>query len=269
MAGLLVSVRNAAEAIAALDGGANIVDVKEPARGSLGAADREQWDAVRAVCPPQIPLSLALGELLDHDLPAQRAGMPPVQFAKLGLAGCADCDDWQSRWRCLVEQLPTATRPVAVTYADWQRARAPHPGDVLHAASLLRCSAMLWDTHDKRSGNLLAHQSIDLLSEYVAAARERGMLIVLAGSLALQDLDDIALLAPDFVAVRGAVCAGSRTSPVDVRKVAQFANAVRTMARSRPLPEPRAEACAVADSTQQSASAEGTPATLEEIPPRA
>jgi hypothetical protein len=128
---------------------------------------------------------------------------------------------------------------------------------------------MLWDTFDKRPGNLLAHQSLDSLSEQVAAAREQGMLIVLAGSLTLQDLDDIALLGPDYVAVRGAVCAGSRTSPVDARRVAQFAEAVRTMACRAPLPEPRAEACAVAESMQHSASAEGTPATLKEIPPRA
>src|SRR5947209_8028398 len=37
--GLLVSVRSAAEARAALDGGAALIDIKEPARGPLGRAD--------------------------------------------------------------------------------------------------------------------------------------------------------------------------------------------------------------------------------------
>src|SRR5690606_38342384 len=38
MTQLLVSVRNRAEALAALAGGADLIDVKEPWRGSLGAA---------------------------------------------------------------------------------------------------------------------------------------------------------------------------------------------------------------------------------------
>ena len=36
MTGLLVSVRDGQEARAALDGGAAVIDVKEPLRGSLG-----------------------------------------------------------------------------------------------------------------------------------------------------------------------------------------------------------------------------------------
>ena len=36
--GLLVSVRSAAEAITALEAGADVIDVKEPSRGALGAA---------------------------------------------------------------------------------------------------------------------------------------------------------------------------------------------------------------------------------------
>ncbi|MEX0885938.1 MAG: (5-formylfuran-3-yl)methyl phosphate synthase, partial [Phycisphaeraceae bacterium] len=36
--GLLVSVRNVAEARAAMAGGADVIDIKEPAAGALGAA---------------------------------------------------------------------------------------------------------------------------------------------------------------------------------------------------------------------------------------
>ena len=39
MTRLLVSVRSAAEAEAALTGGASVIDVKEPTRGALGRAD--------------------------------------------------------------------------------------------------------------------------------------------------------------------------------------------------------------------------------------
>ena len=57
---------------------------------------------------------------------------------------------------------------------------------------------MLWDTHDKTRGRLLDHIPIDQLRIQVAQARQSGMLIVLAGSLAIEDLATLKSLAPDL-----------------------------------------------------------------------
>src|SRR5438876_8959932 len=96
MAGLLVSVRSAAEAATVLDGGAALVDVKEPARGSLGRADDEVRAEVRAVLAGRVPMSIALGELgVSLDPGPDLAG---IAFAKWGLAGCVDLE-WQDRLR--------------------------------------------------------------------------------------------------------------------------------------------------------------------------
>ena len=62
---LLVSVRDAAEAAAALAGGAALIDVKEPARGSLGRADAATIAAVVAAVGGRVPVSVALGELRE------------------------------------------------------------------------------------------------------------------------------------------------------------------------------------------------------------
>ena len=63
MTRLLVSVRSAAEAEAALRGGADVIDVKEPGRGPLGRADDAVIaDVVRLVAGRR-PVSAALGEL--------------------------------------------------------------------------------------------------------------------------------------------------------------------------------------------------------------
>lgn len=59
MAGLLVSVRNAIEAQTAVAGGAQLIDVKEPFAGSLGAASVAQWQEVIDTCGDQVPLSVA------------------------------------------------------------------------------------------------------------------------------------------------------------------------------------------------------------------
>ena len=65
MPALLVSVRSAAEALAARAGGAAVIDVKEPARGPLGRADVDVWREIFAAIPPVVPVSVALGELSE------------------------------------------------------------------------------------------------------------------------------------------------------------------------------------------------------------
>jgi len=62
---LLVSVRDAAEARAALVGGADLIDVKEPSRGSLGRAEADTIAAVAHAVGGRTPVSAALGELRD------------------------------------------------------------------------------------------------------------------------------------------------------------------------------------------------------------
>ncbi len=84
MTQLLVSVRSAAEAEAALAGGAHVIDVKEPSRGSLGRADDATIDEVVRVVAGRRPVSAALGEL--HDFGEWPECLPQLQFVKWGLS---------------------------------------------------------------------------------------------------------------------------------------------------------------------------------------
>jgi uncharacterized protein (UPF0264 family) len=62
---LLVSVRDVAEAEAALAGGADIIDIKEPRRGALGMADAAMIAEIVACVDRRVPVSAALGELRE------------------------------------------------------------------------------------------------------------------------------------------------------------------------------------------------------------
>jgi hypothetical protein len=224
--GLLVSVRSASEAEAALRGGATLIDVKEPRDGSLGRATVAQWAQVAAAVAQRAPVSVAWGELRDaaDDVPS---AMPAsVAFAKCGLAGCAAWRDWPQRWRNWAERLPPPVAPVAVLYADWQAAGAPPPNQILQHAVAHRCRALLCDTWAKDGRTLLDHLAPAALGALTCAARRCGMLIVLAGALHVGDLRDVLALEPDFVAVRGAVCQGGRTGTVHEHRVAEFAQAL-------------------------------------------
>ena len=225
MTGLLVSVRDAAEAESALRGGAALIDVKEPLHGSLGSASPEVWRQVRDAVPAHVPCSAALGELKDlttQQVARWYSSLAGYQFAKLGLATCGNTSNWKSRWQSVLQELPPETRPVGVVYADWQSAGAPSPDKVLSAAIESSCSALLIDTFDKSRGSISTYFSLQELKHFLSAARAANLTTVLAGSLTPVLVRELLPLAPDFLAVRGAVCRGGRTGTVEESLVADL-----------------------------------------------
>src|SRR5690348_863907 len=95
---LLVSVRSAAEAEAALEGGAHLIDVKEPRHGPLGRAGAESIAAVVRAVAGRRPVSAALGELGDPADALPYPG-PGLAYVKWGLGGLGGTADWRQRWR--------------------------------------------------------------------------------------------------------------------------------------------------------------------------
>lgn len=235
--GLLVSVRNATEARAALAGGADVIDVKEPEHGSLGAADNETISEIVRAVDRRATVSIAMGELAELIQSGNRVdhhSVPNgVSLFKLGLANCAGIRDWQSHWQQTTAAIMAAAsteirRPVAVVYADWRAARAASPPDVLSLAVSHQCPALLIDTWDKSGGTLFDHWPAEDLQLYLAKVRERRIAVVLAGSLTDKNIARAARLAPDLVAVRTAACDGGRTGVVSENKVRELKAAIKT-----------------------------------------
>lgn len=223
MTRLLVSVRNAQEAQAAHRGGAQLIDLKEPRQGSLGAVPPADWPHIQAALPTGVPLSVALGELhepLCIERARQAAGF---QFAKVGLAQSRTWPNWYDRWSAVIQALPPTVKPVAVVYADADRAATPTRNQILTAALQLRCAAVLVDTFDKTHGGLLDLWSLTELAQFCHDVQSTGLLCVLGGSLTARQIPQLLPLAPDYIAVRGAVCEGDRTSTLRTELVASLA----------------------------------------------
>ncbi len=237
---LLVSVRNAEEALEAIEGGASIIDVKEPNHGSLGMADVSQIGEVARVVAahdPEISVSAALGEVRDW---GETRGLPMLPdglaFVKLGLAGLgpSGLSDWRETRERFDARMTPQTRWVAVAYADWERAAAPAPREILEAAIAeepRRCAGLLIDTFAKDGKGLFDWMTLDSLSALTVRAQQAGLLVALAGGLSIDDLDSLAKVGPDVVAIRGAACRGAdRTAAVDRTAVERFASELeRTM----------------------------------------
>ncbi len=88
---LMISVVSSEEASAALSGGAEILDVKNPAEGSLGANFPDTIREIRTLAPEAVRVSAAIGDMPNLPgtaaLAALGAASCKVDYVKVGLLG--------------------------------------------------------------------------------------------------------------------------------------------------------------------------------------
>ncbi|HEX4573895.1 MAG TPA: (5-formylfuran-3-yl)methyl phosphate synthase [Gemmatimonadales bacterium] len=229
---LLVSVADGREARAALQGGADVIDAKDPRRGALGPVGPAALAAIRDAVPRPHPLSVALGDASEERAiahAARRAARHGVAFLKVGFAGLAGA--------ARARRLATAARwgageraeLVLVAYADWRRAASLAPERVLAVAATVGAHGVLLDTAFKNAP-VFALVSPDAVGAWVTAAHAAGLFAALAGSLGGADFATARALGADLVGVRGAACVGGRTGRVSPSRVA----ALRALAGAIP-----------------------------------
>ena len=237
---LLVSVASAAEARLALEGDADIIDVKDPTRGSLGAAHASVLrDIVDAVSGAR-PISAALGDAADEravEDAARAAAIHRLAYVKLGFAGVADVARVESLIAAAVRgvrSVSTSSGVVAVAYADAARVDAASPERVIEAAERARAVGVLLDTARKEDGALFDHMDQVQVGRWVRLAHEAALTAALAGSLTAADLAGARSLGADIAGVRGAACEGGRTGRVSRERVAALVRANRPTSWTRP-----------------------------------
>ncbi len=209
---LLVSVRNAEEARLCLRH-VDILDLKEPQRGPLGAVEAGVLEQVIALCPPTLPLSAALGEwnqIPGKLVQAIGAAGTSVAYVKVGLAGCVS-GRWPKELERLRSHFPQHVDLVPAAYADWLQVHAPPPEEVLEVIAALRGRTFMIDTAVKNGSRLWDHLPPQRVKQLVQQAQAQGCQVVLAGSLQAADLPLVQTVGADVVAVRGAVCRRGRT----------------------------------------------------------
>jgi uncharacterized protein (UPF0264 family) len=232
MTKLLVSVTSAAEAIIARDNGADLIDVKDPSRGSLGAQSPAVWREVIDAMGSQAPVSAALGELQDENVFELARQTHGLAFAKVGLAHAKFSDrGWQDRWLEWRSCLANGVQPVLVMYADSCGCGAPPANELLKVVVAEQVPVLLIDTYHKDRGTLLDVYGGWKLADTLPHFHHCTCRIVLAGSLRLSDLPQLLPLRPHYLAVRGAVCRDSRNGPIDGALVREWSRAIHNTAR--------------------------------------
>jgi len=224
-----VSVRSAEEVGPALEGGADIIDAKEPERGSLGPVPSEALGQILCRMPEHRPFSAAMGDVGTAEQVAaafEALELPPraaPTYLKFGFAGVRSPSLISLLLHTAVRLAalrPSHPLVVAVAYADADRAGVPPPDLISRLAQEASAAGVLIDTCVKDGSCLLDWLNPDSVAGWVFQARGLGLLTAVAGALGPDDLASACLGRPDILGVRGAACDAGRSGRVSAARVA-------------------------------------------------
>lgn len=223
MTRILGSVRNPQEAELLLRTSIAILDLKDPERGALGAADPAVVRQVVNQVEGRRHVSAAAGSAGDKDImgKAHQLSLQGVDFVKVGFSRASQ--------QSLLPELRTAiTAPVqavAVLFAD-----SPEidPMQWVEPARTAGFAGLMLDTADKHSGPLDQHVDLSQVKDWTQAAKETGLLCGLAGRLSAESARYFLSARPDYLGFRGALCRRSaRTGPVCLETTLKLLESLR------------------------------------------
>ncbi len=208
---LLVSVVSAPEARRALAGGADIIDVKDPAEGPLGAPAPHVLSEVVAAVRGAAPVSVALGDLpsLPHTaaLAARGAALTGVAYVKVGLRAVGSLDAAAALMSAVAASVGADTAVIAAGYADADALDPPAlaPRELPALVERTGIAGALVDTYIKDGRGLYGWMNPSELRRLIGGVRAAGGSFGVAGQLSLGELRRVEA---DIIGVRSAVCPG-------------------------------------------------------------
>jgi uncharacterized protein (UPF0264 family) len=238
---LLISPQNKQEAAQAIAGGADIIDVKNPAEGALGANYPWVIRQIREITPKNIEVSCTLGDVGNHpgavSLAALGAASLGVDYIKVGLFGVKTIEEAvflvQKANRAAKECNPHIKVAVA-GYADAKSIGAINPLQIPEIACKAEAEVAMIDTYIKDGKTLFDHLPFQQLVSFVQDAHDCSLEAALAGSLRKQDLPVVARLGADIAGLRGAACTDNNrvVGQISKEKVAELVEVVRQVKRA-------------------------------------
>lgn len=224
MTGMLASVKNIEEALMVLAAKVDIIDLKQPEHGALGALDTDVVREIVDVIQNRCLVSATIGDLPMQSgvlsFAAQVMATTGVDYIKIGFFPEGD-------WLSIVDKLAALTpenKLIAVLFAD-----AKPDLEIIKALKIAGFTGVMLDTLNKRSGSLTKVMAIENITQFVSLAQQEGLLCGLAGSLRVRDVAGLRDLEPDYLGFRGGLCAEyERTGQLNQAAIIKVLKAVKT-----------------------------------------
>lgn len=210
---LLVSPVNEDEAREAIAGKADIIDVKNPKEGALGANYPWVIKRIRKLAPENIEVSCTIGEApglpATMSLAALGAASTGVDYIKVGLYGIENADAAISLVKSITRAVKgsyPSVKVVATGYADAHRIGSINPLEIPRIAHEGGADFAMLDTAIKDGQSLFSFLTKDQLKTFITEAHKYELKTALAGSLRREDLVTVHGLGADVAGLRGAAC---------------------------------------------------------------
>jgi uncharacterized protein (UPF0264 family) len=230
---LLVSPMNIDEARAALAGGADIIDVKNPKEGSLGANFPWAIRAVADLARGRVPVSATIGDLEfkpgTASLAALGAAASGAEYVKAGLLGVktpAQAEEMLVGIERAVKDYDASKKVVASAYSDYARVGSISPQLLPAAAAQAGADLVMIDTAVKDGKPTFDFMSEQDLRDFIDLGHAAGLEVAIAGSIGFPHLELLRRLQPDIIGVRGIVCGGDRRSAIQAELVEKVKKAL-------------------------------------------
>ncbi|NHJ40000.1 MAG: hypothetical protein FK731_08205 [Asgard group archaeon] len=211
---LLVSPTSVYEALECVKAQVDIIDVKNPFEGSLGANFPWVIREIREVVPENIPISATIGDVPFKPgtvaLAALGASQAGASFVKVGLFGTRTFDEAIKVMKAVtrtVDEYQLSVSVVAAGYAEGKAINSVAPSYLPVIASETSCDYVMIDTFDKSKGkSIFDLLSFNVLENFIQQAKDLELGTALGGSIQLEHLPIIKRLQPDIIGIRSAVC---------------------------------------------------------------
>jgi (5-formylfuran-3-yl)methyl phosphate synthase len=201
MTGMLASVNSLEETKLVLAENVDIIDLKEPALGSLGGVDIRLVKKIVAFVSGQCPTSATIGDLpMQPDLVFKAVNEmveTGVDYVKIGFFPSAN----QVLIIEKLAQLANHIDMIAVLFAD-----AKPNFELIDRLNAAGFTGIMLDTLDKTRGSLTGVMAKTEIENVVKLIKSKGLICGLAGSLKLEDIPLLMPHQPDYLGFRGALC---------------------------------------------------------------
>jgi uncharacterized protein (UPF0264 family) len=222
MTGMLASVKNLVESEFVLNAKVDIIDLKQPEFGALGALSVDDVAEIVKNINGRCVVSATVGDLpMDAEIifnAVSEMAKTGVNFVKIGFFPEGD-------WLAIVQKLghlTKNTRLIAVLFADTKP-----DFSIIPELKKANFTGVMLDTMHKQNGSLTQVMSKEVIAEFVELAKTQTLICGLAGSLRLENIAELLPFEADYLGFRGALCnQHNRVGELDLNALEQIRTAI-------------------------------------------
>ncbi|KOY65419.1 (5-formylfuran-3-yl)methyl phosphate synthase [Clostridium sporogenes] len=230
---LMISVIKKEEAIIAQDSGADLIDIKNPAEGSLGAQHPLIIKEIVDTLNKETMISATVGDVPCLPCTIAQAAYSlasfGVDYVKVGIKGCKNSEQVREVAVAICRAIKDfkKTKLIIGCYGDYKEMGTVSPDEVLRGVEGTEVAGILIDTLQKDGRSLFDFMSKEELNEFSNKCHEKGFLCSLAGSIKPKHIPVLNALHSDITGVRGAICDGGRMGRIQPYLVKSFMDAIK------------------------------------------